>query len=83
MKSIPLDPWPPDFDQLEKIITGRKDPERVHFVELGVDEEVCAYFEQDLFHQRAASREPSHMGDIVPPANYLTILEEGQSWKPA
>jgi len=64
MKNIPSDPWPPDFEELEKVITGRKDPERVHFVELGVDEEVCAYLEQDLSHQEGTAGEPSHMGDI-------------------
>jgi len=30
----------PDFDLLEKVITGKAPPERVHFVELGIDAEV-------------------------------------------
>ena len=30
----------PDFEELERVILGQKQPERVHLVELGIDGEV-------------------------------------------
>jgi len=36
----------PDFEELEKVIKGMKQPSRVHLVELGIDEEVKI----DAFH---------------------------------
>jgi len=59
MKRIKLDPWPPDFAQLEAVITGRTKPQRVHFVELGVDGEVWDFLEEHLFEQRLPPVEPS------------------------
>ncbi len=37
---IPLETPHPDFEALEKVLKGEKQPERVHFVELVMDEEV-------------------------------------------
>jgi len=62
MESVHLDPWSPDFDQLEAVITGRTDPKRVHFVELGVDGEMWDYLQQHFLGSEMASAEPSQDG---------------------
>lgn len=62
--SIQLDPWPPDFNELERVITGRTAPRRVHFVELGIDGEVWNHLEQHIFQRESASQ-PSSQGNYV------------------
>ena len=38
----------PDFQELEAVITGRKQPTRVHLVELGADEEVMRFVAENV-----------------------------------
>lgn len=39
----------PDFSELEKVITGQKQPSRVHLAELGVDQEVARFVTENVF----------------------------------
>ena len=38
----------PDFEELEKVITGEKEPKRVHFMELAIDHEVVRWVFENL-----------------------------------
>ena len=42
----------PDFEEMEKVITGERQPSRVHLVELGVDQEVMRFVTENVFHDR-------------------------------
>ncbi len=44
---IPLEKPSPDFDSLTKVLKGEMKPERVHFVELGLDHEVIRAIMED------------------------------------
>jgi len=39
----------PDFEELEKVIKGDKEPSRVHLAELGIDREVARALTEDVF----------------------------------
>ena len=42
----------PDFDEFEKVITGKKQPTRVHLVELGADEEVMRFVVENVLDRQ-------------------------------
>ena len=42
----------PDFEELEKVITGEKRPARVHLVELGIDSEVVRWVTENLLERK-------------------------------
>jgi len=52
----------PNFEELEKVLSGRKQPSRVHFVELGVDQEVMRFVTENVRGQQWApdSEETRH-----------------------
>ena len=59
MSTFPLEDPRPDFDTLRRIILGEQAPDRVHFVELGIDPEVREYLLRNIFHEEPVSpREP-------------------------
>lgn len=39
----------PDFEEMEAVITGQKEPSRVHLVELGMDQEVMQVLVEEVF----------------------------------
>ena len=55
--NFPLKNPKPDFTELENVLKGEKEAERVHFVELFADPEVIASITEDLFGEKAP-REP-------------------------
>ena len=42
----------PDFETLEKVLRGEKGPQRVHFLELGVDQEVIKYIIENAMGEK-------------------------------
>ena len=42
----------PDFESLEKVLRGEKEPEKVYFVELGIDEEIIKYITENIMGER-------------------------------
>jgi len=42
----------PNFDELEKVIKGERQPSRVHLVELGVDQEVIRFVTENVFEEK-------------------------------
>jgi len=49
---IPIEKPRPDFDTFERVLKGELAPRKVHFVELGVDEEIMRAVTEDLFGAR-------------------------------
>jgi len=42
----------PDFQELEKVIRGEKQPTRVHLVELGIDGEVARFLAESVLERK-------------------------------
>jgi len=52
MHKVPLQNPSPDFESLEKVLRGEKEPEKVYFVELGIDMEIIKYIIENVMRQR-------------------------------
>jgi len=52
MHKVPLQNPSPDFESLEKVLRGEKEPEKVYFVELGIDMEIIKYIIEKVMRQR-------------------------------
>ena len=52
MLKIPLEKPSPDFEGLEKVIKGQKQPEKVYFSELGIDIPVRRYLTENVLGQK-------------------------------
>lgn len=59
----------PDFESLESVLKGEKQPQRVHFVELGVDSEVMKYIVENYMSRKWISFTPidTYLGWDLPP----------------
>ncbi len=51
MSTFPLKDPKPDFEELEKVLLGRAEPKRVHFVEEFADVEVVDYIVQNMMEE--------------------------------
>jgi len=49
---FPLKNPEPDFEKFTDVLKGKRKPERVHFVELGIDGEVRQYIIENLFGEK-------------------------------
>lgn len=49
---FPLENPKPDFEAMEKVIKGEKEPEKVHFVEEFSDPEIIRYITKNLFEEK-------------------------------
>ena len=38
----------PNFEEFEKVITGEKQPSRVHLIELGIDDEIVRFVTENV-----------------------------------
>ena len=52
MIKIPLKNPKPDFEELLKVLSGEKEPEKVHFVEMLIDEEIKKILIEDYFGEK-------------------------------
>jgi len=52
MHKVPLQNPLPDFESLEKVLRGEKEPEKVYFVELGIDGEVLKYITENVMREK-------------------------------
>jgi len=52
MIKIPLKDPKPDFEELLKVLSGEKEPTRVHFVEMLIDEEIKKILIEDYFGEK-------------------------------
>jgi len=52
MDNFPLQKPAPDFEELKRVLKGEKKPERVHFVELGVDLEVMRFITENIMGEK-------------------------------
>jgi len=52
MVGLPLDKPAPDFETFAAVLKGEKEPEKVHFVELGVDAEVMQDITEKVFEHK-------------------------------
>lgn len=55
---LPLKNFSPDFEAFKEVLMGRGEPDRVHFVELGVDFEMMDFLSKRLMGQRFPSLSP-------------------------
>lgn len=49
---IPLKNPEPDFEKFADVLKGKRKPERVHFVEIGIDQEVSQFIIENLFGEK-------------------------------
>ena len=49
---FPLKNPSPDFETFTKVLRGKRKPDKVHFVELGIDEEVMKYITENIFGEK-------------------------------
>lgn len=52
MYKVPLQNPSPDFERLEKVLRGEKKPERVYFVELGIDGKIIKYITENIMGEK-------------------------------
>jgi len=52
MHRVPLQNPSPDFESLEKVLRGKKEPGKVYFVELGIDGEVLKYIIENVMREK-------------------------------
>ena len=50
--TFPLKNPEPDFEKFTDILKGKRKPERVHFVEIGIDQEVSQFIIENLFGEK-------------------------------
>lgn len=55
MVKVPLQKPLPDFENLERVLKGEKDPNKVHFVELTIDVEVMEYIVSNYMNKKWTS----------------------------
>ena len=54
--SFPLSNPSPDFEIFKEVLLGRRLPEKVHFVELGIDYEVMRFIAEELMDIKPPKR---------------------------
>ena len=52
MYRVPRSKPSPDFDAFERVLKGEIKPDRVHFVELGIDAEVVKYISENYLDRK-------------------------------
>ena len=52
MFKFPLERYTPDFETFEKVLRGEKKPEKVHFVELWIDEEIVKFITENMIGEK-------------------------------
>lgn len=62
---IPLQNPSPSFEDFENVLSGRKSPEKVYFVELGVDAEVMDYIGKNYLEREWTSISDSSREDSI------------------
>ncbi len=48
---FPLKNASPNFEEFEKMLKGEKAPEKVHYIEIGIDREVQEYIIDKMRHK--------------------------------
>ncbi|KXA92599.1 hypothetical protein AKJ65_07325 [candidate division MSBL1 archaeon SCGC-AAA259E19] len=62
---IPLQNPSPSFEDFENVLSGRKSPEKVYFVELGVDAEAMDYIGKNYLEREWTSISDSSREDSI------------------
>ena len=80
MPIIPVKKPSPDFKSFKRMLKGEGEPERVHFVELWIDEEVRKFITENLMGERWVSAPPEYslLRDASTPQ--AISLEEKQAY---
>jgi len=74
---FPLKNPQPNFQEFEKILRGKKKPQKVHFVELNVDREVMEYITENMMNEKSLYLQAEEIR-----REKLIAFKEGQSIAP-
>jgi len=73
--------YPPDFESFRKVLKGEKEPERVHFVEWGVDSEVMEFIVENIMKEKWISPISISENNSVAEKKPFADEKEQELWK--